>query len=491
MSEAPPPSSNGVKLDKSIVVKLCLNCNENCPNYNAYAEPSKHATGGMCGACNQKWNRMPKDQVRGGGGSGGQPGTVAPLWNRHPSQRWLVLTCTSKCRCKTCLATKISSEARQKQLPLENLSALVETKKADAVNHELLTSGVLQGVHMNGGMSEVHQIENQQLLLQQQQNQSKIVKNKGGRPRGSTNKISKKRLIEEQQAVAAFGPMMQQDRYAMMQQGQSQASSPYIMMPYGGLQHEHQQHQHQQAVAQQMQAHQQMWVQQMQAHQMQAHQIYMNTQQQQNNAHLAWVQTQNGHTAQDRGRAEEQPKEELQLDSTLQRGYDGDSSAYEPPAKKSRTSPTTSEDTNGGSTTENALYPSCLLANQFPHLEQPFVEEFSAVPQLFEKTRIRSTNVTNMSLQSLDEIQAKDLAELAAIQDRQKKMIEFCHKIERESVRSISPADAAAEKEAESMAANVLTGVKSGTPVTAATRGEETRVEGKDTLFEGAAEALV
>ena len=38
--------------------------------------------------------------------------------------------------------------------------------------------------------------------------------------------------------------------------------------------------------------------------------------------------------------------------------------------------------------------------------------------------------MTNMSLQSLDEIQAKDLAELAAIQDRQKKMIEFCHKIE-------------------------------------------------------------
>jgi hypothetical protein len=70
---------------------------------------------------------------------------------------------------------------------------------------------------------------------------------------------------------------------------------------------------------------------------MQAHQIYMNNQQQQNNAHLAWVQTQNGHTAQDRGRAEEQPKEELQLDSTLQRGYDGDSSAYEPPAKKVRT----------------------------------------------------------------------------------------------------------------------------------------------------------
>jgi hypothetical protein len=63
--------------------------------------------------------------------------------------------------------------------------------------------------------------------------------------------------------------------------------------------------------------------------------------------------------------------------------------------------------------------------------------------------------------------------------------------LQRESVRSISPADAAAEKEAESMAANVLTGVKSGTPVTAATRGEETRVEGKDTLFEGAAEALV
>ena len=60
--------------DKSIVVKLCLNCNEKCPNYNIAANPSKHATGGMCGACNQKWNRMAKDQVRGGEGKGGGGG---------------------------------------------------------------------------------------------------------------------------------------------------------------------------------------------------------------------------------------------------------------------------------------------------------------------------------------------------------------------------------------------------------------------------------
>ncbi|GMH48266.1 hypothetical protein TrVE_jg11672 [Triparma verrucosa] len=155
-------------VDKSTVVRLCLNCNPACVNFNSSVNPHRHATGGMCGACNQKWNRLPPRErwkvrhctsrcrcikcfpvalpesvdveqlftkvrrktavgcvncesmcpnkglpaIAKKHATSGMCGSCTQRWNRHANSRWPVLICTSKCRCDRCRSTPMLEEEK-------------------------------------------------------------------------------------------------------------------------------------------------------------------------------------------------------------------------------------------------------------------------------------------------------------------------------------------------------------------------------------------
>ncbi|GMI32241.1 hypothetical protein TrCOL_g5207 [Triparma columacea] len=573
-SPPPPPSINGVKLDKSIVVKLCLNCNEKCPNYNIAANPSKHATGGMCGACNQKWNRMAKDQrwqvryctsrcrcfkchpnnvdnaypsetmnlVRYEGAVGcvncspncpnlnlppqakkhatsGMCGSCTQRWNRHPASRWLVLVCTSKCRCSFCTSTKVVTQISTRNFSVQgqrNSNGLVDGR-GGFINPEYYpTNG--GGVHMNRFQMEQYQQEQKHERVKQQNELTQNSSNnrsKGGGPRGYTNNIPKKSFFEQQAIAATYSPlisplmMAQQNGYAILA-GQSKfRSSQHLMMPYGGQQHygggSMQFLQQQNVAAQQMQSQQEWWARQMQAQ----HQMYVDTHQLQNKAHqLLWLQAQRSQTPQgQQAQPEEHPKDDD--------GY----SACEPQAKKSRTNKDDSVTANstsvssldaGVSQGSNDLTDLAASTSVPTSLFDQMYTEFLCLPQnLINRIQTRSLQVMNLSSQNLDSIQARDLVDLAVMQERQRKLVEFCHKIERDMVPSTTTRNntetagstIVTDKEVE--AANALTGgsvVLSTPPVDGSTTVSDTTAadtemrkekEGKDTLIASAADALI
>ncbi|GMH99996.1 hypothetical protein TrLO_g11733 [Triparma laevis f. longispina] len=115
-------------VDKSTVVRLCLNCNPACVNFNSSVNPHRHATGGMCGACNQKWNRLP------------------------PSGRWKVRHCTSRCRCIKCfpitlptttiLADLYKKVRRKTAVGCVNCEETCPNKNLPAVAKKHATSGM-------------------------------------------------------------------------------------------------------------------------------------------------------------------------------------------------------------------------------------------------------------------------------------------------------------------------------------------------------------
>uniref|UniRef100_A0A7S2MS60 Uncharacterized protein n=1 Tax=Octactis speculum TaxID=3111310 RepID=A0A7S2MS60_9STRA len=80
-------AANGSEGDKRRRMQ-CWNCSPDCPNRGA--GPERHHVAGMCGRCHQRWQK-------------------------HPTSRWAVVRCVSKCRCDRCERSRAGSESRRQE----------------------------------------------------------------------------------------------------------------------------------------------------------------------------------------------------------------------------------------------------------------------------------------------------------------------------------------------------------------------------------------